>query len=531
MKFKQLNPFELKSAIVKLLEKINSVNDIQNCLNDIETLDAQEDKTLITKLLFKELANAKIEKIPIICFLLEHFTQKDDLIKGLWEALQNKSIQGEAKITILNLLRELDADWSYESCEEYLDDAEELLDAGTKQLLNTAIINPETQIDFMDFIASIKTEDQITLIESLAQDFGDDELANILIPVFESKPNSAIGKEALKLLGQTKSELALHTLEHMQKYTTGELNQLIRKNLAILKMAGIREDNTKEFYKKILSNSKPDKFYITYPDGLGDMALICTRLTQDEKIRFISIVINIEAGIKDCFGFYEISQFECNKILERFLKDEKVASIPPSAFLTILHNSELNTIRKFGQNWELPYEYVCWKNLLVDIDYEEKPIEQIVKEQISPAKITESIFENLGNMKISSHWFLDAHYSDEFEELIKSIKTEQNLDKLVEKNLNKIFYEEEKISWQYKLVVCAYIKYVIGKEDEAGEIYGLALNEKLMDEFFKHILQRSIYEYLSLIKYNKSANEEEFSQDLIDQKIDYIEKMWVKTNV
>jgi len=118
MKFKQLNPFEIKSSIVKLLEQINSVNDVQNCLNDIDILDAQEDKTLITKLLFKELAGAKIEKIPIICFLLEHFTQKEDLIKGLWDALQNKSIQGEAKITIINLLRELDADWSYQTCEE-----------------------------------------------------------------------------------------------------------------------------------------------------------------------------------------------------------------------------------------------------------------------------------------------------------------------------------------------------------------------------------------------------------------------------
>ena len=72
-KFKQLNPFELKRAISNLLKKINDVSDLQNCLTDFEMLDAQEDKNLISKVLFKELINAEQAKIPIICFLLEHF--------------------------------------------------------------------------------------------------------------------------------------------------------------------------------------------------------------------------------------------------------------------------------------------------------------------------------------------------------------------------------------------------------------------------------------------------------------------------
>ena len=125
-KFKQLNPFELKSAITELLGKINSVNDIQNCLADFDMLDSQEDKKLISKVLFKELVNASQEKIPVLCFLLEHFVPKDELINKLWETLKNQNLQTEVKITILNLLRELDADWSYETCEEYLDDAQSL---------------------------------------------------------------------------------------------------------------------------------------------------------------------------------------------------------------------------------------------------------------------------------------------------------------------------------------------------------------------------------------------------------------------
>lgn len=527
-KFKQLNPFELKSAITNLLSKIHSVNDIQNCLADFEILDGQEDKTILSKILFKELVNSNIEKIPVICFLLEHYTPKQELINKLWETLKNQNLQSEVKITILNLLRELDSDWSYETCEEYLGDSTDILDENTKQLLNTAIINPEVQIDFMDFLASIRVQDKITLLNSFGKDFSDDALANILIPVFVSEPNSPAGLEALHLLGETKSQLALHVLEEMQKVSKGELYQNIRKSLSTLKISGIREDNTKDFYKKILSNSKPNKFYITYPDGHGDQALIFTRKTDDNRIRFVSVVINNEIGIKDCFGFFDISQFECDKILERFLRDEKTVDIPPEAFKTILNNAEKTTIERNNNNWKLPYEYVCWKNLLIDIDSDVEPVEQILKEQIIPAKNDSLIIDKLSDMKISSHWFLDANYSDEFEELLEELKTNNNLDELLEKHIEKIFYPEEKASWIQKLIMSAYIKYSIGKDDEASLVYGLSQDERLLEELFKSIIKRSIYEYLMTIKYNKDINIHHLSDSEIELKIQYIEEKWVK---
>ncbi len=527
-KFKQLNPFELKSAITNLLSKIHSVNDIQNCLADFEILDGQEDKTILSKILFKELVNSNIEKIPVICFLLEHYTPKQELINKLWETLKNQNLQSEVKITILNLLRELDSDWSYETCEEYLGDSTDILDENTKQLLNTAIINPEVQIDFMDFLASIRVQDKITLLNSFGKDFSDDALANILIPVFVSEPNSPAGLEALHLLGETKSQLALHVLEEMQKVSKGELYQNIRKSLSTLKISGIREDNTKDFYKKILSNSKPNKFYITYPDGHGDQALIFTRKTDDNRIRFVSVVINNEIGIKDCFGFFDISQFECDKILERFLRDEKTVDIPPEAFKTILNNAEKTTIERNNNNWKLPYEYVCWKNLLIDIDSDVEPVEQILKEQIIPAKNDSLIIDKLSEMKISSHWFLDANYSDEFEELLEELKTNNNLDELLEKHIEKIFYPEEKASWIQKLIMSAYIKYSIGKDDEASLVYGLSQDERLLEELFKSIIKRSIYEYLMTIKYNKDINIHHLSDSEIELKIQYIEEKWVK---
>lgn len=527
-KFKQLNPFELKIAITSLLSKINSVSDLQNCLADFEMLEAQEDKKLISKVLFKELVNSDEVKIPVICFMLEHFVPKTELVSKLWETLKNQSLQTEVKITILNLLRELDSDWSYESCEEYLDDANELLDANTKQLLNSAVINPEIQIDFMDFLASIRVQDKITLLNSFAQDFTSDVLANILIPVFVSEPDSATGREALKILGNTKSQLALHVLQEMLPLASGELLQEIKRSLSTIKISGMRDDNTKEFYREILSNSKPYKFYVTYPDGHGDQAMIFTRITEEERIRFVSIVVNVESGIKDCFGFFDISKFECSKILERFLKDEKTVDINPESFKTILYNAEMTTIKNNHNCWKLPYEYVCWKNLLIDIDYDEQPLEQILKEQIVPQKVGRDIFDRLSEMKISAHWFMDYEYSDEFQEVLKKIKTSPNLEELVENSLENVFYEREKYSWYQKLIMATYIKFAIGKDGEASEIFGLAVDENLKNELFKIILQQSIYEYLMVIKYNKDIEHHGLTIDEINDKIKYIEDKWVQ---
>lgn len=527
MASKQLNPFEIKTVIANLLGKINSVDDIQNCVSDFELLDGLEDKKVISKVLFKELVHTPAEKIPLICFMLEHYVPKEELINKLWETLKNQNLQTEVKITILNLLRDLDADWSYESCEEYLDDAQSLLDENTKQLLNSAVINPEIQIDFMDFLASIRVQDKITLLNSLCEDFSSDALANILIPVFVSDPNSATGKEALKLLGQTKSQLALNILEQMLPLAKDELHQAVKKSLSTLKISGMREDNTKDFYKKILSNSKPYKFYVTYPDGHGDMAMIFTRITNNEKIRFVSVVINVETGIKDCFGFFEISQFECSKILERFLRDEKTVDINPESFKTILNYAELTTIQNNQNTWKLPYEYVCWKNLLIDIDYDNQTIEQILNEQVICAKTDKSIIEKLAQMRISDHWFLDYQYSDEFETFLENLKSEKDLDKLVLQNIDNIFYDEEKLSWVKKFILAAYIKFAIGKDEEASSLYGLSQNSDLMQELFKIILRRSIYEYLMVIKYDKNINRYGLNQEEIDEKLQYIEEKWV----
>ena len=166
--------------------------------------------------------------------------------------------------------------------------------------------------------------------------------------------------------------------------------------------------------------------------------------------------------------------------------------------------------------------------MLIDIDYDEQTLEQTVKEQIVPAKVDKAIFDRLSEMKISAHWFMDHEYSDEFQTVLKELKSTANLDKLVEENIEKVFYEQEKYAWYLKLIMASYIKLAIGKDGEASEILGLAVDENLKQEFFKTILQQSIYEYLMVIKYNKDVEHYGLTIDEINDKIKYIEDKWVQ---
>ena len=72
----ELNPFELKAEIIKILEKLKGIKDFENYEIHYKTLDQQPDKSIITKLLFKEINNPdsnqnfiKFGKVVSLCYI------------------------------------------------------------------------------------------------------------------------------------------------------------------------------------------------------------------------------------------------------------------------------------------------------------------------------------------------------------------------------------------------------------------------------------------------------------------------------
>ena len=499
----ELNPFEIKAEIAKIFEELKGVSDFENYEIHYRMLDAQEDKSIIIKLLLKEI-NSRQLNAPLLKFLLLRYCESKDLSEKLWGIIKNSISSNQAKIFALDLLRDIDSNWSYEECEQYLDNPEELVEADTKKILDNAIADPEVQIDFLDFLSSLSEDDKITLLKSLGNDYSKDELANMLVPVFLSMSDTPVGKVALDILGNSKSQLAYHALNSSLDFVDESLVPTVKKNLSILKLAGIREDNSHEFYKNLLKNSKPYKFCITYPDGHGNQAVIVSRITSSGRVQFVAIVIDDYRGIKDCFGFNNITKFECNTIIERFYRGQRALDIPPSVLKMMLIKAEKLSKHK------MPYEYVCWRNLLADIEPEESKLNYKI------TQLTDKDFYNVLTYDFTDYWFLNSTYSDEFEEFLKEIENVEcdKFEDFIENNLEKVFYPEEYRVWTDRILNCAVLKHYAKEEKAAKNLYSLYNDKKLIRELFKNILRKSIYEYF----YAK--------EDVA--KVKQIEDMWVK---
>lgn len=499
----ELNPFEIKAEIVNLFEELKGVKNFEDYEVHYRLLDSQSDKKIICKLLFKEINNSDSDK-NLLKFLLLRYCPAKELSEKLWSIIKNSMTSNQAKIFALDLLRDIDSNWSYDECEQYLDNPEELVDADTKRILDNAIADPEVQIDFLDFLASLSDSDKVTLLKSLGNDYSKDELANMLVPVFMSMSDTEVGKVALDILGNSKSQLAYHALNSSLDFVDEKLVPAVKRNLSILKIAGIREDNSLEFYKKLLKNSKPYKFCITYPDGHGNQAIIVSRTTSGGNMQFVAIVIDDYHGIKDCFGFNNITRFECNTIIERFYRGQRALDIEPAILKSILINAEKLSKHK------MPYEYVCWRNLLADI--EPKPL----KLNYKISQLSQKQFEEILVYDFTDYWFLNSTYSDEFEEFLREIEmiSCEKYDEFIDQNVEKVFYPEENIIWTNRILNCALLKHLAGEEKAAQNLYSLYNDKKLIRELYKNILRKSVYEYY-------------FAKD-DKERVQKIESMWVK---
>lgn len=501
----ELNLFEIKAEISNILTKLNDVTDFENYDVHYRTLDAQCDKKVIVKLLFKEINNPHNNQ-NLLKFLLKKYSNKDELVEKLWSVIKSNITSNQTKIFALDLLRDIDTNWSYETCSQYVENADELVEKDTKEILQKAIINPEVQIDFLDFLSSLSDNDKVLLINSLGDDYSKDELANMLVPVFLAYSTAEAGKTALEHLGNSRSQLAYHALNESLNFIDKSLIPAVNKNLSILKLAGIREDKAAVFYKELLKDSKPYRFCITYPDGHGNQAVIVSRICNNDKVRFVAIVIDDYKGIKDCFGFNEITQFECNTIIERFFRGQRALEVPPEVIKAFLLKAE-----KLSKN--MPYEYVCWRTLLADI--ETADFTDIINE-ISGTNLSDEDFNNICFEDFTDYWFLNVGYSDEFEDFVKLLNNTnpENYEKIIDENVNKIFFPYEKIVWHDRILIVAVLKYLANSKIMAQNLYSLYNNEKSFYEFLKNIVRKSIYEY-----YSTKGDKD---------KINYIENMWVK---
>ena len=138
-------------------------------------------------------------------------------------------------------LRECSKHVNYEQYLQYFENPDEIIDADTVKLLENARINPEAQIDFLDFVNALPEQEKEMLVSSLSQDYDGDNLANILIPVITSNPYSNISEIAIQAIGESKSPLAYPVLKNLtEEADDPKIRAIAQKSFSLLKLSGIK---------------------------------------------------------------------------------------------------------------------------------------------------------------------------------------------------------------------------------------------------------------------------------------------------
>lgn len=527
-----MNKIQIRAEILTLITKLQTTTAVSDEM--FATLDAEPDKQAIMDVLLKELARAKEQKAFVICYILTRLFDKDTLVENLREFIRDRKISDYAKMIAFNLLRDLGSEVHYDEVNGYFTEFDQIVEEETKEMLNSALMNPEAQIDFIDFLSALNPDDQLVLVRALNEDYTQDALANILIPLFLYNPKTELAKEVIKLLSESRSQLAFHAFEEAKDFVSEDLIPLLNKGLSVLKLSGVRVDNTLDFYKNILKSSKPYKSYISYPDGHGNQAVVFTRIREDEVIQFVAMVLNDKYGILDCFGFNEITKTDLKKILHKFYGEKGGVEVEHSVVKYLVDRAE--KLARYNKD-SVPYEYVCWKNTLLDIE-PTKPECKLEFVDLTKENIDELCLDD-----ISQSWFYDEYTSKEFANMIKDLNEvfkandfNVDLDKFLEENYSKVYTPEEIEHWKNRFYLTAYLKQLEGDNRKAQLYYSIGDNKS----FLMNILRKSIYEYYVLQRWNSknSANttnmfkkdkhlSSEFELMQLDMIISTIESKWV----
>ncbi len=482
----------LLSAIINLQQNSNNKEYIDT---EIRELSEITDKTAILDVLKKEFFKENSEnKDYTIRFLIQELIEQETLEKSLFADLANPQISDKVKTKIIEILRDIGKHVNYEDYTTYFKNPDEIIDSDTEKLLENAKINPESQIDFLDFLTALPQQEKELLINSLTEDYDGDNLTNILIPLILSNPYSDIAQHCINAIGESKSKLAFPVLSWIKEnIDDNQVQSNVQKSLNLLKLSGIKADETKDYYERILGISPVYTCLASYPDGHGNIGIIFSRRNNKNLIQMFALVINDIDGIIDCFGFNEISDNEFERIIGKFYQQNIVAEVSAEFCKYIMLESEKITRLKYQS---VPYEYIAWKMITNDI---EVPTPDL-KENLLQIEINEFLLKQVAQQGYFDKWFLTTNDNNNFASFINKIEENkltdcQRFEQMITEQKNNIFDNAMLSLLNNRLLLSAYFAQNDEQNVFANILFSLIENSPTKEYFINEYLKKSIYQH------------------------------------
>lgn len=529
---------KLLSAIINMQ---NNSQDRAYIKKTLEELNAIVDKDAVLDILNREFLKENSQmRDYTITFLISELTDPQKAEAVMFETLANPKIKDSVKAKAVGFLREAGKHVNYEQYINYFENPDEIIDADTVKLLENARVNPESQIDFLDFLEALPQAEKEMLVESLTQDYDGDNLANILIPIIYANPYGDISQIAISAIGESKSMLAYPVLKWLEENTDDlKVKANVQKSLSLLKLSGIKEDITKEYYKRLLSGSPVYKCFVNFPDGHGNIGLIFSRKNEASFIQMFALVLNDIDGIIDCFGFNEISEGEFDRIVNKFFSNDRVVLADETLCKYLMVNAEKISRLKFQ---EISYEYAAWASITRDIDYEDLNL----SDGLSKIELNDFLLKQLYDKGYFEKWFFSVSDNEKFATLIDKIADDKicdikQIETLLNENMPQIFDDAFLKILNRRLLVSAHFARLNDEKTFADMLYSLIDESECKNCFKEDMLKKSIYEYFlsqkdryESIKSATSIFARRANKDLQEIDIKYvencikeIEKNWV----
>ena len=540
----ELSKLQIRAKVLSVISKIKLLQyHNEEALQElIDELSEIQDKKAMFDVFLKEYMKLDEEDYNFCAYLLKSEVPVDYITEKAIECLKSASLSDEYKYKIVQLLRITGSCYNYEEIPDYFKNPQEVMDLETKRLLDSAVFNPESMLDFLDFVSAVSEKDRKLLLKSLSTDYKGDTLANIVYPVLYSDFNDEFILQTIDVLCESKSSLAIAPFEFLIETSKNEsIVNTCKKGLKILKLTGASKDKADLYFKNIVKNSIPHQSLVTIPDGSGKQALLITRKHDNGKISIAAVVISDFSGIVDCFGFYNITQEEVIRIIRKFYNSEGQYIVPFEYIKSQIQAAQkTNIINKFS----FPYEFICWKPMFYDLPDLEYSIEDYVHKYCKVKILSDDDVISLMTKEYTFRWFLTSDDNKIIKFSTEQIYNKENINieeinNLLRENTDTVFDEKTTVVWKNKIYNLIFILRHNNKLEDADNFYTILNNERLFKLFRQIIVQRSIFNYFSILKENvkdtfftknifkkKNANENKYDIKKLNKIIGILKRGW-----
>lgn len=294
---------------------------------------------------------------PIICYALE-FANDFGVVEPLMDILIMPNVSDKIKARILTVLTHYGIDAGELPLDMIMNDFDKIASDSMDEMLDDIYQDPFLIPYILDDLYEFSTEMKLAYIMDLAT--LKDERAILFLEILASIHEPQVASYAIRALGQIKSGKALYALEKLKgKISDDNLQNLVHRECQRLKFQGITEE-VFEPWEKLMP---PSKVYVSAIDGLGSRVLWIAWKNpyKSRKHCFMNIIMDINVGIKDCWGVSNSTVREFNASIKDFSKTMFVSQCDLD-YAILLINDALHLNKTKGR--PIPYQFYFWKNLL-----------------------------------------------------------------------------------------------------------------------------------------------------------------------